>query len=327
MGQIMVSDARQQFAHLFRTELARELEYSHGNDAALEGIMLSGSGSAFLDRITEFSDSRQGGDQWSRAAKLFTNALQPDGFFFKVDWRGINQVEQLTLYCRYRGPIGDRSFTDALRASTRFTWGGPPPSILAEAVNETGPCIIGLRIDGADRYRTALYFRLLGVRSQVLDDHLPTLLARLRIPSRVAVEVADTAGGLTAHLYPSMVGVDSPTDSVPTLVKLDVAGVFLRDAMAFAAHRGADPAHLAAIAAIARAARLQMVNYVGLKFGSNGYAGWKLYLPVRPLDHGAIGPVTRLADASDYRDLPLDFRPWEGGAQDRITTTASLPYE
>jgi hypothetical protein len=287
------------FARLFGADAARAVEYSFGADADRYGTMLTGSGPEFLTRVRQFGESMEFALRWSGAIRRVVAQVQPQGFFFKVDWRN-ECIERLTLYCRFERAVDEAILRSALAAAAPLAWEGPQPNSIGRLLGESSPRIIGLRVDSKGRYSTALYFRIRVPRSQFMCDQLPPLLSQLSMPESVATQIDRSLASLLGSAYPPMLGIDTPHGQESAILKLDVAGVFLAEALAFVSRMGAPEVRVRELGCVGRALRLELLNYVGTKFGPRGYVGWKLYMPIRPQASAwTFGPALRLAESNE----------------------------
>jgi hypothetical protein len=308
-----VRSAALAFARLFGMDAAQAVEYSFDEDVERHGTMLTGKGPEFLSRVRLFGESLEFARPWAVAIGQVVARVQPHGFFFKADWRN-ECIERLTLYCRFERPIDEEVLRSALAAAAPLAWEGPQPNSLGRLLGEPSPRIVGLRVDSNGGYSTALYFRIRVPRSQFMRDQLPPLLLQLSLPESMATQIDRSLASLLGSAYPPMLGIDTPRGQESAVLKLDVAGVFLAEALAFISRMGAPRKRVQELGCVGRALRLELLNYVGTKFGPTGYAGWKLYMPIRPQSSTwTIGPTLRFVESNELGSRlsnDLNLLPW-----------------
>ena len=292
------------FTSIFRTELARKVEFSFSAHPDTYGTLTSGSGREFWSRVRHFAADQRYAGAWLLAADGVIASLQTPDFFFKVDWVD-NRAVRITIYLRCTEAAEVADLTSALAHAYPLQWSGPDPLMLARHLGEQAPFIISLRT-GIDGHQVAMYYRMRSSRDQVIGHQLPAVTTALALPDSTPGIVSATMAGLPGCGAPSIIGVTSPTRDKPIELKLDVCGVPLADALRWIGRHRASPHRTATIAETARRLRIPILNYCGAKVGANGMLGWKVYLPVHPNDRVAAVPRVHV----DSDQVRLTMAPW-----------------
>jgi hypothetical protein len=288
--------------------MTRYLEYSFSSDPDAHGTMVDGEGDGFLARVGAWCSGQPAAERWHEAVARFTRTTGARHFYLKVDWRH-GRAARWTIYGRYPEPVERRALDLALCAPASFRWNGAPPHDLSAILGDGGRWMIGLRGSADGSLATSLYVRILRPRARFVADQLPLLSARLALPDSVAATVAATLSPITGLAYPAWIGIDSPTDDRPAVLKIDVAGIVLGQALSFAAAAGASPRCLTRLAGAARGMRVDVATYLGTKFAAQGFAGWKLYMEAHPTVVG-IPRGPRLRDGLWGLPPTAAVQPW-----------------
>jgi hypothetical protein len=287
------------FASSFGADAARQVEFSFSAAATVFGTGIPGRSREFWEQVRRFAGPFEFARSWVKAVDRLLVRLAPPAFFFKVDWSE-GKALRITIYFRFEKPVSEAELIGAMGDASPLVWDGPSPHILARSLGEAGPFIVGFRT-GLDGHQVAMYYRVRAAREQFLVEQLPAIVGELSLPNTVPGKVRDVLKGVIGFGAPSILGVNSRRESEGPELKLDVAGVTLADALLWIGQQGADIQRVRALATIARRMRIEVLSYCGAKIGSEGLLGWKLYMPVRPMDRVIAAPRIRIGD--DQRRL------------------------
>lgn len=279
------STAALAFHHLFRSALARQVEYSFSDVPDRVTTMIPLCGDGVLAEVAELAVALPFAGDWSWSVRRFVKAVRPDAFLLRLDWEGPD-ANAVTLYCRFPAEPDDAAFFGTLAHARPFAWLGPAPSAMAAALGVSGPRGIALRVGHDESLHAALYFKSEQHVGTAWGERLATLLSACGF-------APDLARSIEADLRPlyrpgpfGVVGVDSGdgrgNGGTARTLKFDPANVPLATALSFVAGKGVSAARVAALQAVAHGLRADSASYVGVQYGTSGFVGWRLYFACEP---------------------------------------------
>lgn len=271
------SGAAAAFTGLFRSVLARQVEYSVGDAPDRMTTMIPLAGDEVSAQLAVLAAALPFGGEWSWAIPRFIRAVRPDAFLLRLDWEG-SVARAVTLYCRFPVEPDDAALQAAMRHARPFRWQAPAPSALAGALGVPGPRGIALRASADGSRQTALYFKSALHVGADWDDRLVTLLSACGWNADLAPTIARDLRPLYRPGPLGVVGIDDTA----RVLKFDPAEVPLADALAFLSRRRVAPERLAALRSLAQGLRADSASYVGVQYDASGFAGWRLYFACEP---------------------------------------------
>lgn len=274
------------WAECFRREAYHTVEYSFEPDAARIGWMVGGD-ARFSSAARRFMGAIGVGGSWFWAIERFVAFTRPDTYLFKVD-RDREILSAVTLYCRFPRPVSQEQLQETLNACPPLAWNGPSIDRLSRALDVGAPRGIGFRLTGGAT-GAAVYFRAAAGFRRFTTRQLHALLDVCDFDPGMSAAIAAEAGGFYASGPMGVIGFEAPSDSSPGTLKLDPANVpFSKVTKALTEWETAD-GYVRQIERVAASLRATTASYLGLKFSPGGFAGWKLYLAVKPAEVPAAG--------------------------------------
>jgi hypothetical protein len=238
-------------------------------------------GSGFLPRVQALAQAASFAGEWAWAVGRFANAIRPDAFLFRADWRQ-QALTALTLYCRFPVEPHDEAFEAAIGYARPFRWQGPAPSTVATGLDVTGPRGIAFRATAEGDLRTALYFRNDSHTDLAWHDRLATLLMACQYPANLAPTITTQLKALYRPGPTGVIGIDDGEAGVASALKFDPANVLVPVALSFLAQQGVPAARLTTLRNVAHGLRVDTVSYVGVRYTPAGFAGWRVYFSCEP---------------------------------------------
>jgi hypothetical protein len=268
------------FSQLFRHEAQAAVEYSFDDAVDRQGVMI-GMSNLPADRLRSFAADLPFAGDWLWAIERFRDAARPDAFLLRADFRS-DRVTALTLYSRFPSEPSDETFHRLLRTAAPFRWTGPSPAAAASVLHVIGPRGIGFRVNATGLCRTSIYFRVPAAAPELKGETLQELCAVSGLPPELAMKIGEDVHDLYTPGPVGVIGLDDGPDGRAGALKFDPANVPLQKAFAFVARKKAAPSSLARLAATSRALRASSASYLGIKYGVNGFSGWRMYFSLRP---------------------------------------------
>jgi hypothetical protein len=265
------------FFQNFRREVYERLEYSFGEDPSELGTMTGGEG-AFVDRAVAFAEALPYARDWSQQMVRYATASRPIAYLLRASWQG-DKVVSITLYCRLRPGTTRDQFDAALAAAGCGDWEGPEPWDIGKILQTDGPTGIAFRVDAAGRLHQALYYRVETVAAEFFARALRPLVERLGLGAESLRMIEHDFPRLHRAPITGVIGIDG---SAQPALKIDPAGVPMALALDFFRRRGAAEARLRQLSRMTRNLGASQASYVGMKYGTHGFLGWKLYLSIMP---------------------------------------------
>jgi hypothetical protein len=268
------------FQQLFGRILARQVEYSYdgAEDRLTTMVPLRRDR---LPQVVDLAKESPFAGDWAWSVERFAAAARPDELLFRLDWLRA-ELTALTLYCRFPSEPGDADFRKAIGVARSFTWSGPEPSAVATSLGVAGPRGIAFRATSQGDRRSSVYFRCEQHAGAAWTDRLSGLLDACRYPR----ELAPTIEGHLRELYApgpvGVIGVDDGRGGVAGALKFDPSNVPLGVAFAFLARVGVPAARILALRNVAVGLRANAATYVGVQYGPEGFAGFRLYFACEP---------------------------------------------
>jgi hypothetical protein len=252
--------------------------------------MVPGS-AALLEELADWVRRYPFSERWYVAAQRLTAQISPDAMLFRIDWNGESPVA-LTWYSRFPRPPDEATFQGSMEHAAPWRWVGPDPCQIAKALGLPGPRGVALRVDEAGNGHTAVYFRVqcgFGAGNPLLPA---PLLGACGLPGAIGEEVAADLTLLGATGDVEVVGVDQG-EGIETVgaLKVDPAGVPLSGALRLLAAKGARPDAQSRLTRLATSLRARSLSYMGLKYASAGFAGWRAYFSTEPARLTCAGSV------------------------------------
>jgi hypothetical protein len=270
------------FAAAFREEAFTTLEYSLGETPGVLGALVGGESRSFAERALAFARTTTFGGTWARAAAELVRRVPSSAYLFRVDGRGHAPLA-LSLYADFPPSFSASALREVLAAAAPLAWEGPSPHDLARVLGMPAPSGVGVRVDVHGRLHTAFYFRprYLSFRA-ALPNVLPSFVRACGLGDDVAGELARVMPPLYGEAPLGVVGVDPGASGTVGALKLDPAYVPMARALAFLRARGVADAQLHEAHALARSLRAAAASYLGVKFRTGGFGGWRLYFTTSP---------------------------------------------
>lgn len=276
----MESMSASTFAHVFRAEAYIGVEYSFDDQSDCCSVMVAGK-AGFMDQVQRFAAGLPFVADWAWAMKRFTDYVHPDAYLLRLDHRS-EQISAMTLYCRFPIEPDKLAFKQCISMARPLEWSGPSPDLIASSLGLAGPRGIGFRIDTVGNYHSALYYRLTTETTQLDTAMLPELVQACGLPADLATSIAGDIRPFYRSMPVGVIGVDAGSGGVAKALKFDPANVPLRQAFAFLAGKGVSRLRIAELSRIAGTLRAEWLSYLGIKYGPNGFAGWRVYFSVQP---------------------------------------------
>jgi hypothetical protein len=269
-------------APLLRRALYHNAEFSVGDDLGSYGVMVPADGQ-ILSEVAEWVAKCPYADDWFVAVRRLTDQVAPDAALFRADTSG-HAVMALTWYLRFpRQPAGDE-FRLAMRFARPWRWRGPDLAPVADALNVAGPRGVALRVDARGRTNTAVYFRV----AEGWAGSSPANAAKLLTASGLTAHHAECVAQDVAATCPNgtvgVVGIEEGVgDSAAAALKLDPEGVPLPAALELLDRKCVAPAARRRVQYFATGLRARTLSYLGMKYTSQGFAGWRAYFSCEPV--------------------------------------------
>jgi hypothetical protein len=266
------------FALAFGRAAWRGVEYSVDDDPRRHAVTVAGS-TSFIDIVRGFAGGLPFATGWTWGIDRFVEQVRPDAYLFRVDWQGEHPVA-VTLYCRFPIEPDSSAFAAAMRAAYPIPWEGPDPGIAAAALGIPGPRGVGLRVVATGSCSAAVYFRVPEIRPAEANSVLAAVVEALHLPLHLAEAVQEDLRGLSSTSG-GVVGIGTDAEGVVSL-KLNPPNVPTARAFAFLLDKGAHEARIDAISNLAISLRAASLSYLGVRYGADGFTGWRAYLSLEP---------------------------------------------
>jgi hypothetical protein len=292
------------FWRTFRQAAWSNVEFSFDEDPSGHTTMVKGD-RGFFGPVARFARSVDFAAGLIWAASRFVEAVVPDAYLLRVDWRD-GAATAVSLYCRFPRTPDVAAFEAALATAWPLHWSGPAPHAVAAALGVAGPRGVGLRADAMGRERVALYFTVDGFAGDFESARLAGLVAAVGFADTVTEVIRADVRELFSEGPVGVIGIDPGREAAAGGLKLNPANVPVETAMAFLARKGAAPDRLEQLRQTARALRATSLSYVGVRYDAAGYAGWRVYLTVIPRRTSAPGlPAVAVDDPTPLPTLRL----------------------
>jgi hypothetical protein len=286
MESLVDTDPATRFASAFRGSAYRASEYSFDARPECHGIMVAG-GPGFYPTIEAFAETLPYAAEWCWRLRRFVAAVQPDSYLFRVDWSGGAAIK-ITAYCRFPQEPDDEAFQRATDQLGPTRWTGPSPGRVGAAIDVAGPRGIGFEVSADRNPDLSVYFRVPATVSALPAGATERLIAAARLPAELAPSVEADVRTLYRSASVGVIGIDNGPDGTSGALKFNPPNVSLEAAMEFLDSKGADPRRLAEISSVARSLRARWISYLGIRYQSTGFAGWRVYLSVAPQRFAAV---------------------------------------
>lgn len=299
----MDADATALFARVFREELSSNLEYSLDDHSDRYGTMISG-GNKFLMQVREFASAFPFASEWEWAVRRFAEHVRPDAYLLRADWKGDNLLA-VGVYCRFPYEPSDDTFRHAVNRARPLNWSGPSLQAVGKVLGTDGPRGIAFRVDRSGRYRSSVYFKLGAERTRLG----PTACHDLVRVCGFAEDVADMILQDVSNLYPpgplGVIGLDDGPEGIAGSLKFNPANVFLPRALQFLSSKGIAERAIRRVVHMARLLRARWLSYLGLKYDSGGFIGWRTYYSYETNRLPAAGSFRIVSERSPLPTLRL----------------------
>ena len=113
-------------------------------------------------------------------------------------------------------------------------------------------------------------------------DALPELVKTCGLPAGLERAVRSDMAMVCGPGPVGVVGVDGGRDGSAAAIKLDAEAVPSAWAMQFLAARNVTAGRLAQLREMLLRVGSRHLGYLGLKYTGQGFAGWKMYVPLQP---------------------------------------------
>ena len=283
---IDASPERTRFATVFRARLFQYVEYSCGSDPDQLGTMIAGDAD-FLHELATYLRPLDFAATWHGAVRAFCDKVRPVSYLFKVDWHG-ERIQALSLYCRFVENVTAETVYEAFQQATPLSWSGPDLEAIGRAVGTHWPHGIGLRVSPSGGLHSAVYYRISMPGLQFRLRAIPELIAVCAFPEARTRDLQRAVARVYGPGPVGVVAVDAGADRTAAAIKLDAERVPLQWAMRFIADTGEPVERLHSLQALTVRLGIRQLSYFGMKFGRDGFAGWKAYLPFQPR---LVGPA------------------------------------
>jgi hypothetical protein len=269
------------FASMFRRELYEHLEYSASEKPDAIGTMIAGSQSAFARRVLEYSSTIPFAKSWTTATERLLRLIAPITYLFRVDWRQM-VPSGLSLYWQLPCPLPDEELSRILVLAGFDEWKGPSPNELAKALDTQGITGLNVRVNESGKFGVGVYYLVHMHVGQFQMRGLKQLIEQCQFPPSIhPVLLMDIARVFQAGMM-GVIGIDPGQDGAAAAVKLNAPNVPLRIALAFIQRKEASHSRIHAITALSNDCRMSHVSYIGIKYSSAGFRGWKVYWSTLP---------------------------------------------
>jgi hypothetical protein len=267
------------FHRLFHRILARQVEYSYGDEEQAFTSMAP-LGNDLLPKVIELARALPYAGEWGWAIERFSSFVRPDAYLLRLDWDQ-GEPAAVTLYCRFPEEPDDTQFQAAVKSARPFHWNGPLPSRIAGALGLPGPRGIAFRANRQEVPLTAIYFRSQEHAGPSWMARLAALLAACQYSEELAATIEADLKALYTPGPAGVIGVDDG-EGVPGALKFDPSNVSLASTFAFLRKAGVPAQRIAGLAATALGLRADAATYVGVKYSQLGFAGWRVYFSCEP---------------------------------------------
>ena len=284
MTQVSTEPAR--FASFFRARSFQYVEYSYGADPNQLGIMISGDGD-FLSELAKYLKPLAFADTWYSAARAFCNKTKPISYLFKVDW-AYDQIQALSLYCRFIENVTASSVYEAFQQAAPLSWSGPDLEAIGRSAGTRWPHGIGLRVSASGALHSAVYYRISTPSLEFRLRAVPQLIDVCGFPGTIARDLQRALAQVYGPGPVGVVAVDAGPHRRAAAIKLDAERVPLKWAMRFIADSGVAAQGLRTLQELTIRLGISQLSYFGMKYGCDGFAGWKAYMPFQPR---LVGPA------------------------------------
>ncbi len=215
------------------------------------------------------------------AVRRVSNFINPDAYLLRVDWSK-GEVAALSLYSRFPQPPSESLFQAIMAHARPFRWDGRSPEAIASILGVAGPRGMGMRVSKNGNRHVALYYKVTSKIEELDEQLVGKLLHECKAPMELASQVTRDLKALYSPGELGVVGIDSESDNGTGAVKFDPSNVLFDKARRFLSTKSISPAILERLRAISNILRSQVLTYLGLKYGRNGFAGWKAYFSTEP---------------------------------------------
>jgi hypothetical protein len=269
------------FAQLFRSEINRHVEYSFDEDLNSQGTMIVGTGEDFLAKVQRFSKLLPHSHTWAQDVETFVKCTNPPAYFFRVDGNSTD-INDVTFYSRFFTPIDEATLTAALSQLSAFNWTKSSPHEFGYIVESEGPQGVGLRIDANGGCSMAVYYDVNSSRDDFCNRLLNPLVTYLGWNDQVVSIIHEDIFSLYPPGKIGVIGLGINNKGSITSLKLDANDIALDQALSFIANKGTPSPQLSQLTQVLQGFCSKRLNYVGIKYSSCGFSGWKCYIAVQP---------------------------------------------
>lgn len=276
-------------------EFYASVEYSLSQDRESETTMTPVTPTT-LDHLAGHLEHFPFAEEWFIAVRNLTQQVSPDAALLRVDWRRA-VPSAFSWYLRFPQPPRDDVFVEAMKHAWPFHWEGPPPGKMAAALALPGPRGLALRARADGGMNSALYFRTSGVPAAEAALRLDPLVEACGLPGQLAGTMREDLQG-TPGAEISVVGVDQGSQERVGTLKVNLEDVSIIQASRFLRRKGAPGLTIDRLQQLAASLRTRALSYLGLKYGPDGFLGWRAYFSCEPARAARVGATRFLTGRS-----------------------------
>jgi hypothetical protein len=250
-------------------------------------IPLNAFGSEQVERVAAFLPSA---GSWCTAAQRLVAAIMPDAMLLRLT-RTRDKLDDLTIYLRFPDEAPGRVVEGIVSSACLLRTRAVLLDEFAKGLKTAGVRGIGLRVDVEGRMRLAAYFHVHQPVSAFGPNLVRDLLNLCRWSGARHEEIESDLRPLYLGGSLGVVGIDLNDSGDVQALKFDPANVPLALAARFIAAKQSDAWCIEMLYFMARTMRALSVSYLGVKYGQNGFQGWRLYFSSQPSRHAAPARV------------------------------------
>jgi hypothetical protein len=289
-------------AMLLRMQAAANVEYSMDARPDAAGITVPLGAHACARLHASAAQAGFAGD-WATSAQRLIDAILPDALLLRLD-SVAGRLDALTVYLRFPTDAKASVLAAQLGRASRLQVEPGPLAALTAVLGCDGARGIGLRI-GPGGQRLAVYFKVERDLQAFSRETVGRLLGQCGWDDANALAIAADLRELHPGGSVGVIGVDLDGAGHIASLKCDPANVPLARAEAFLRAKNAPLERIGACSQLAQLLRAKSLSYVGVKYGRDGFAGWRLYFSFRPCAAAGVGQPTLLTDAPRSASLRM----------------------
>jgi hypothetical protein len=273
--------------NLLRYEAATNVEWSFDSRPDAHGCMipLNAFSSEQVERVAAFLPSA---GTWCMATRRLVAAIVPDAMLLRLT-RIRNELDDLTVYLRFPDEAAGRDIEDIVSSACLLRTRAALLDSFAKELKMAGARGIGLRVDAGGKMRLAVYFHVHQPISRFGPNLVRNLLTLCGWPEVRHEEIESDLRPLYLGGSLGVVGIDLNESGDVEALKFDPANVPLSVAAKLIAAKKSDAWCMETLYLMARTMRALSVSYLGVKYGQNGFQGWRLYFSSQPSRLAAPG--------------------------------------